>query len=223
MPTPTHTQESESQLPKTTEERFDKEIGLIEEYKLYISQEDSSEREVAYEVKKFLAQELERVREETITQMTLNPDQRSEERARGKAEGIKEERERIIEKLRDRSDDIGAASFKIIDEESSLAHQAEIIDHSIDVRYEPDLIEMVNKFIKKWCGKYYGHLIDDDENDGQFLREAIENAIQSAHQAGKAEEREKIADYLRKKYQKEIGDWMWEFLETTRNLNYLNT
>ena len=48
------------------------------------------------------------------------------------------------------------------------------INHDIDVRYEDDVIEAFNKFIKKWCGKYYPHLIDDDENDGQFMREKIE-------------------------------------------------
>lgn len=52
--------------------------------------------------------------------------------------------------------------------------KAQKIDHSIDVRYEPDVIKAFNKFIKKWCGKWYAHLIDDDENDGQFVREKIE-------------------------------------------------
>ena len=48
------------------------------------------------------------------------------------------------------------------------------IDHSIDVRYENDVIKAFNKFIEKWCGPYYGHLIDSDENDGQFMREKIQ-------------------------------------------------
>lgn len=47
------------------------------------------------------------------------------------------------------------------------------VDHSIDVRYEPDVIVAFNKFIKKWCGGNYAHLIDDDEQDGQFMREKI--------------------------------------------------
>lgn len=51
-------------------------------------------------------------------------------------------------------------------------HKAEI-DHTIDVRYEPDLMEAFNKFIQKWCGGYYPHLIDSDENDGEFIRQKI--------------------------------------------------
>lgn len=56
------------------------------------------------------------------------------------------------------------------------------IDHTIDVRYEPDLEEAFNKFIKKWCGKWYSHLIDTDENDGQFIRDKIQ-ALHQKHQA----------------------------------------
>lgn len=47
------------------------------------------------------------------------------------------------------------------------------IDFSIDVRNEKDVIEAFNKFIKKWCGDSYPHLIDSDENDGQFMRDKI--------------------------------------------------
>lgn len=47
------------------------------------------------------------------------------------------------------------------------------IDDSIDIRYEGDLETAFNKFIKKWCGKWYPHLIDSDENDGQFIRDKI--------------------------------------------------
>lgn len=31
-----------------------------------------------------------------------------------------------------------------------------------------------NKFIKKWCGNNYPHLIDSDENDGEMFRELLE-------------------------------------------------
>lgn len=48
------------------------------------------------------------------------------------------------------------------------------IDWSIDVRYEPDPIKAFNKFIKKWCGSHFSHLIDTDQQDGQFMREKIE-------------------------------------------------
>jgi len=47
------------------------------------------------------------------------------------------------------------------------------IDHTIDVRYEPDAIQAFDKFIKKWCGGWYGHLVDSDENDGEFMRQKI--------------------------------------------------
>jgi len=49
----------------------------------------------------------------------------------------------------------------------------EQVDHSIDIRYEEDLLVAFNKFIKKWCGKYAEHLLDDDENDGQYIRNKI--------------------------------------------------
>lgn len=51
------------------------------------------------------------------------------------------------------------------------------IDDSIDVRYEGDLIKAFNKFIEKWCGNWYSHLIDTDENDGQFIRDKIDLLI----------------------------------------------
>ena len=52
------------------------------------------------------------------------------------------------------------------------------VDHSINIRYETDILEALNKFIKKWCGIHYTHLIDDDENDGQFVREKIDDLLQ---------------------------------------------
>jgi hypothetical protein len=70
---------------------------------------------------------------------------------------------------------------------------SEKIDHSIDVRYEPDVIKAFNKFIKKWCGNWYPHLIDSDEQDGQFMREKIEN-IQRDTREKDAVEIEKIID-----------------------------
>jgi len=58
------------------------------------------------------------------------------------------------------------------------------IDHSIDVRYETDVIEAFNKFIEKWCGNYAGHLLDDDENDGQFMREKITEMVERELEKG---------------------------------------
>lgn len=51
------------------------------------------------------------------------------------------------------------------------------IDHSIDVRYEPDVIKAFDKFIEKWCGENASHLLDTDEQDGQFMREKIQEAF----------------------------------------------
>ena len=39
---------------------------------------------------------------------------------------------------------------------------------------------IVNPFLKKWCGNMYGHLVDTDENDGQKLREDIDDLIKEA-------------------------------------------
>ena len=52
------------------------------------------------------------------------------------------------------------------------------VDHSIDVRYETDVLKAFDKFIKKWCGIHYPHLIDNDENDGQFMRDKIDDLLQ---------------------------------------------
>ena len=35
------------------------------------------------------------------------------------------------------------------------------------------LIQEFNNFIKKWCGDHYPHLIDSDENEGEFFREKL--------------------------------------------------
>lgn len=52
-----------------------------------------------------------------------------------------------------------------------------IINHDIDVRYEDDLLKAFDKFIEKWCGVSYPHLIDSDENDGEFMRDKIREAL----------------------------------------------
>lgn len=36
---------------------------------------------------------------------------------------------------------------------------------------------LVNPFIKKWCGDNYTHLVDYDDNDGQELRENIAKLV----------------------------------------------
>lgn len=77
--------------------------------------------------------------------------------------------------------------------ESGAGVEKNDIDFSIDVRYEEDVIKAFNKFIKKWCGKYYSHLIDSDEQDGQFMREKIEDAISQAV----AQAREEVIEDVR--------------------------
>ena len=64
--------------------------------------------------------------------------------------------------------------LSLIDEEKERITK---VDHSIDVRYEEDVIKAFDKFIEKWCGVYSGHLSDDDENDGEFMREKIEALV----------------------------------------------
>ena len=53
----------------------------------------------------------------------------------------------------------------------------EEIDWSIDVQGEKDVIQAFNKFIIKWCGSNSAHLIDSDMQDGQFMREKIQDLI----------------------------------------------
>ena len=57
--------------------------------------------------------------------------------------------------------------------ERAKAAENQEIDWSIDVRYAPDLETAFNRFIQKWCSSSYPHLIDSDDNDGQFIRNMI--------------------------------------------------
>jgi len=78
----------------------------------------------------------------------------------------------------------------------SEAKKEEKIDHSIDVRYEKDVIVAFDKFIKKWCGNNYSHLIDNDQNDGEYMREKIAQAkkevLREVEKKGKQKEKELI-------------------------------
>jgi hypothetical protein len=66
----------------------------------------------------------------------------------------------------------------------------------------PDQIdELVNTFIKSWCGSNVSHLIDTDDNDGQRLRETIkrlllEGRIAELKQAAAHNNSEYTSDYL---------------------------
>ena len=75
-------------------------------------------------------------------------------------------------------------------------HTDAVIDHSIDVRNEPDVIKAFNKFIKKWCGSNYSHLIDTDEQDGQFMRDKLTQARLDAATEARREVIEEIQEYL---------------------------
>lgn len=45
--------------------------------------------------------------------------------------------------------------------------------------------EVVNNFIKKWCGDNAPHLLDTDENDGENFRQTILAYLQSAREEGR--------------------------------------
>jgi hypothetical protein len=60
------------------------------------------------------------------------------------------------------------------DEPEKPEPQGGVVDHTINVRGEQDAVEAFNKFIRKWCGSNYPHLIDSDQNDGEFVREKIQ-------------------------------------------------
>ena len=51
--------------------------------------------------------------------------------------------------------------------------EANKIDWDIDIRYENDVLVAFDKFIEKWCGINSAHLLDTDEQDGQFMRDKI--------------------------------------------------
>jgi soluble cytochrome b562 len=55
-----------------------------------------------------------------------------------------------------------------------------------------ELEDRFNKFIKDWCGKMSGHLLDSDENDGQRFRDAIWNEQMKVYRQGAKELIERI-------------------------------
>lgn len=66
---------------------------------------------------------------------------------------------------------------------SQTKQEEENIDWNIDVRYEKDLETAFNKFIEKWCKSNFPHLIDNDENDGEFIRMKIRKLQRKAKSA----------------------------------------
>lgn len=58
---------------------------------------------------------------------------------------------------------------------------AHTTEQHIALRYADDPIEAFNLFIQRWVpANWHGHLLDTDENDGQFVRDHITSAIHGA-------------------------------------------
>lgn len=79
---------------------------------------------------------------------------------------------------------------------SQTKQEEENIDWNIDVRYEKDLETAFNKFIEKWCKSNFPHLIDNDENDGEFIRMKIRKLQRKAKSASQTKQEliEEIVD-----------------------------
>lgn len=58
----------------------------------------------------------------------------------------------------------------------------------------PERVEEIqkkfNRFIEKWCGVNFPHLIDSDENDGEEFREELRTALTETDQQARDEEKE---------------------------------
>lgn len=51
------------------------------------------------------------------------------------------------------------------------------VEEMLALRYADDPIEAFNLFIKAWVSpEWHAHLLDDDENDGEFVRDHIRAA-----------------------------------------------
>ena len=61
----------------------------------------------------------------------------------------------------------------------------------------PERVEEIqkkfNRFIEKWCGVNFPHLIDSDENDGEEFREELRTALTETDQQAREEVAERIA------------------------------
>lgn len=55
-----------------------------------------------------------------------------------------------------------------------------------------EAVKKINKFIKEWTNEFYAHLIDTDDNDGQFLRDDILELIDTAKQRAREEIKKQI-------------------------------
>ena len=57
-----------------------------------------------------------------------------------------------------------------------------ILTMTTEQELKKEIEELVNPFLKEWTGNSYPHLVDDDENDGESLRESIFELVQSERQ-----------------------------------------
>jgi hypothetical protein len=66
-----------------------------------------------------------------------------------------------------------------------------------DAELRSKVYDMLCPFIMKWCGDYGPHLIDTDGNDGEMLRQDLEDLIHAEVEA----ELKGFAEALRKPYE----------------------
>jgi len=57
------------------------------------------------------------------------------------------------------------------------------IDWNIDIKSEKNILKAFDKFIEKWCGQSSAHLLDNDEQDGEFMRDKIRKLLVKQHQS----------------------------------------
>lgn len=70
--------------------------------------------------------------------------------------------------------------------------------NSIYVRFvkETDLIKKFNIFLELHCKKDYAHLIDSDDNAGEYMREAIQAKLQEQDIKSRIDEKQKLQMWL---------------------------
>lgn len=69
---------------------------------------------------------------------------------------------------------------KLIDAETKPERS---VEEYLKLRYADDPVEAFNLFIKTWVHpRWHAHLLDDDENDAEFVRNHIRDAIEQAEE-----------------------------------------
>ena len=61
---------------------------------------------------------------------------------------------------------------------------------------DKEIIEEFNKFIKKWAGNSYPHLIDTDENDGENFRQLIQDSLIERFKEGRKQLAEEMILFI---------------------------